>query len=83
MAKNDFIVNGSSSVYPTGDHSCVEPKYGLSKRELFSIELLKGMVSGYTDEDKVNGHFIPACEYALLVKSSIELTDELLKQLEE
>lgn len=58
-----------------------EPK-GLSKREYFAAMVLQGLVSDFDPQSKVNGCFIPATDYPELTKNSVQLADELLKQLE-
>lgn len=54
---------------------------GLTKREYFAVIVLQGLISGYTNSCKVNEAYIPFIEHKELVKHSIEITEELLKQL--
>ena len=55
---------------------------GLTKREYFAGLAMQGIISDYDPESKVNGRFIPATDYENLARYSVQLADELLKQLE-
>lgn len=55
---------------------------GLTKREYFAAMALQGIISGYTDEDKVNGHFIPNCDHHELAKNAVQFADALIKALQ-
>ena len=57
--------------------------HGLSKREYFAGLVLQGIISGFSKECKVQGIYIPSDIYKAMALNSIELADELLKQLEQ
>lgn len=79
--------NGNDPAYPTliyeeKSGKPIAHREGLTKREMFAMAAMQGLVSGYPDSEKVNGHYIPASSYSGMMKEAVELADELLKQLE-
>jgi hypothetical protein len=72
----------SYSAYPV-----IAPEHGpimtgLSKKELFSIHILHGLVSDYDAQSKTQGRFIPATDYEELAKQSVELACALMNELQ-
>jgi hypothetical protein len=55
---------------------------GLTKREYFAAIALQGLISGYTDEDKCNGYYIPFTDHAELSRNAVDFADTLIKALE-
>lgn len=54
---------------------------GLTKREMFAMAAMQGIIAGFDPESKCNGCYIPSCEYPTLMKQATQIADELLKQL--
>ena len=61
----------------------VDSKEGLTKREYFAAIAMQGIIAGFDPESKVNGRFIPASDYPLLMQQAHQIADELLKQLDQ
>lgn len=87
------IQNGNDPVYPqpfasdaAGNMYHVGEKdrtaSGLTKREMFAMAAMQGIVSGFDPESKTHGCYIPYCDYPGLMSQAVQLADELLKQLE-
>jgi len=55
---------------------------GLTKREMFAMAAMQGIISGFDKDTKCNGCYIPSSEYSSLMSQAVQLADELLKQLE-
>lgn len=82
-----LVDKGNDPAYPTllYDEPSGRPnshRLGLTKREMFAMAAMQGIVSGFTHENKANGCYIPSYEYAGLMSQAVQLADELLKQLE-
>lgn len=70
--------NGNYPAHPTGDHSNIEPDYGLTKREYFAAIAMKGLLSNYKPSDFTGGM---VQLQASIVITACEIADNIINQL--
>jgi hypothetical protein len=77
--------NAYKPAYPFVDNQdpeAIEVFKGLTKRELFAMHAMQGIISGYPDSEKVNGIWIPELAYVSITSQAVQIANSLLNQLD-
>ena len=79
------LKRANNAFYDEKDESFInriKPLIGLTKREHFAVLAMQGYIANFSENRKTQNGFIPVGEYEIIAQHSVQIADELLKQLE-